>query len=647
MEIVFEFPTVPQFDFLVDLQGASLYQKWLELGNTGDHADFLDWLRIKGDTGGDVGDIVQADGSNITTVLQNAIDLYKFVSIKKAGTYLVSASIQMPSNSSLYLASGVVLKLANGTNDEILTNANYAAGNENITVFGEGIFDCNGANNTNAGSLNTDPNLYQMTGLLFKNCKNLTLKDFTVKNPKWFGIQLGKTTNFIVKDITFDYPDFGGDGLHINGQCHYGYVENLKSPYNITRDDLFALVAKDTPMFNIYEGPITNIKCNGLSAKDTYNAVRIISAGYEVSDIHINDISGTYQAHCINIDDFRDYIVQYGTSIIRNVTISNIRANVPTNQHGLIRLATKIQNITFNNITRIEQGAFSVPTFKFDLYADVDLININNVIIDDYTTQAVNGNTGIRIANNAVVDVMKINGYSHRYLGTNTYDKAGSFLFLDTATIKNLVVSNVNLKNITTAIILSNGIILDITALNSIFDNVFRLLQVNVEVGQTSNIPLIKLLNGSFNARTETTTIFDFSRTLTSPTVIAADNFKINNFTGNPIIIQTGQSIAVSLKSTDIKVNPTDPSSKLTPIKDDIIVRKSQGLTLNDGLAVFDGLNFVLLSLGANYSDTFPSTGTYARGNRVLNYLPWVGQPKSWICTAGGTPGTWVSEGNL
>jgi hypothetical protein len=34
-------------------------------------------------------------------------------------------------------------------------------------------------------------------------------------------------------------------------------------------------------------------------------------------------------------------------------------------------------------------------------------------------------------------------------------------------------------------------------------------------------------------------------------------------------------------------------------------------------------------------------------GDRVINSVPTVGQPKSWICTVAGTPGTWVSEGNL
>lgn len=42
-----------------------------------------------------------------------------------------------------------------------------------------------------------------------------------------------------------------------------------------------------------------------------------------------------------------------------------------------------------------------------------------------------------------------------------------------------------------------------------------------------------------------------------------------------------------------------------------------------------------------------PATGTFAVGDRVVNSAPAVGQPKAWVCTVAGTPGTWVSEGNL
>lgn len=34
-------------------------------------------------------------------------------------------------------------------------------------------------------------------------------------------------------------------------------------------------------------------------------------------------------------------------------------------------------------------------------------------------------------------------------------------------------------------------------------------------------------------------------------------------------------------------------------------------------------------------------------GDRVINNVPTIGQPKAFVCTVAGTPGTWVSEGNL
>jgi len=42
-----------------------------------------------------------------------------------------------------------------------------------------------------------------------------------------------------------------------------------------------------------------------------------------------------------------------------------------------------------------------------------------------------------------------------------------------------------------------------------------------------------------------------------------------------------------------------------------------------------------------------PTTGTFKQGDRFFNSSATVGQPKSWVCTVAGTPGTWVSEGNL
>ena len=42
-----------------------------------------------------------------------------------------------------------------------------------------------------------------------------------------------------------------------------------------------------------------------------------------------------------------------------------------------------------------------------------------------------------------------------------------------------------------------------------------------------------------------------------------------------------------------------------------------------------------------------PGTGTWVAGSVIKNRTPAVGSPKAWVCTVGGTPGTWVSTGNL
>lgn len=47
------------------------------------------------------------------------------------------------------------------------------------------------------------------------------------------------------------------------------------------------------------------------------------------------------------------------------------------------------------------------------------------------------------------------------------------------------------------------------------------------------------------------------------------------------------------------------------------------------------------------YDSSAPVALTWARGDRIINRLPAVGSPKSWVCTVAGTPGTFVSEGNL
>ena len=53
------------------------------------------------------------------------------------------------------------------------------------------------------------------------------------------------------------------------------------------------------------------------------------------------------------------------------------------------------------------------------------------------------------------------------------------------------------------------------------------------------------------------------------------------------------------------------------------------------------------LSYDEIYATATPSSGYWQTTSRVIRAQPIVGQPKAWVCTVAGAPGTWVSEGNL
>jgi hypothetical protein len=87
-------------------------------------------------------------------------------------------------------------------------------------------------------------------------------------------------------------------------------------------------------------------------------------------------------------------------------------------------------------------------------------------------------------------------------------------------------------------------------------------------------------------------------------------------------------------------------ANTLTNCTTDLQGSAYQGTTVKaaSGQAFGGGFNVICCDT------TIPSGGAggqWAVGDRFLNSNPAVGSAKGWICTVAGTPGTWVSEGNL
>jgi len=256
--------------------------------------------------------------------------------------YIISKPLELPSDFRLVLPRFCRIKLKANSNCVMLKNKTVShkaqrnnsnlwyflneyspdAPCQNIEVCG-GIWDCNNKEQ-NPNPLVTriyEPEGYNGFGMLFYNVKNLRISSLTVKDPVTFSITLDTVSYFTVDNIVFDF-NYGNplatnmDGIHLNGNCHFGEISNLKGA---CYDDLVALNADEGSA-----GEISNIKIKGLYAEDCHSAVRLLSANYPVRNIHISDVYGTYFQYCIGLTRF------YKTNdkgIFDAITLDNIYAS--------------------------------------------------------------------------------------------------------------------------------------------------------------------------------------------------------------------------------------------------------------------------------------------------------------------------------
>lgn len=245
--------------------------------------------------------------------------------------YLISAPLELPSHFRLELPRFAEIRLAPQSNCVMVRNKmvkrpekhmresvyqvpkrahlwgyvdDYApdAPCTQIEISG-GIWNCN--------NMEQLPNPQRMTeypvrefysyGMLFYNVTNLKLSSLTIKDPTTYGVNMEAVSYFTIEDITFDYNKgnpvpLNMDGIHLNGNCHFGLIRNLKGA---CYDDLVALNAHEG-----LGGDITNIRIDGLFAKDCHSAVRLLLVKEKVHNIHISNVYGTYYQYCIGVTKY-------------------------------------------------------------------------------------------------------------------------------------------------------------------------------------------------------------------------------------------------------------------------------------------------------------------------------------------------------
>ena len=275
--------------------------------------------------------MLYGDGIHDDTLeLQAMLDACGVVTVDGPGTYLVSKTLIIHSNTRFILSPGAKLLAAPFSKCALIENEHFAGGgrDENIEIVG-GIWDGNCDEQGLDASYETDhrlddpydPKLFKGKLIRFARIDRLVLMRMTVRNPVSYGIQIADAYGFVVRDIFFDYNwHFGTtDGVHINGPAYDGVIENLAGT---TNDDLVSLTTYDEPHAEVTLGNIENIYIHNLTARNGYSGIRLLSGeNYHLKGIRIDGLYGTFRHHALVMGNHngRPGSCWYDDLIIENV----------------------------------------------------------------------------------------------------------------------------------------------------------------------------------------------------------------------------------------------------------------------------------------------------------------------------------------
>ena len=327
------------------------------------------------------GDGVNDDASGIQALLDSGDgEIYL---PKPKNCYLIGETLRIHSNQTLRLDRSAIVRLKPNAAKVMLSNASHETGDENISVEG-GIWDLDNLNQplteyqqTRKGKPFYEESYYAGILMRFNNVKNLRLASLTLKDPVTFGMQLGRLRQFKIEDIVFDYnlKRSNMDGVHLNGDCRWGFIRNLMGA---TNDDLLALNADDSGWAEMTRGPIEDISAEGIFAENGYTAVRLLSAGSPIRRIKLTGIFGSYR---VNVVSFTNHNVHPGApSTFEDVTIDGVFASkAGTERQSPIWIASpaKIGSLTIRDYHRTETES-PVSDILIDPLCQIENLNISD-----------------------------------------------------------------------------------------------------------------------------------------------------------------------------------------------------------------------------------------------------------------------------
>ncbi|MGV6988094.1 glycoside hydrolase family 28 protein [Testudinibacter sp. P80/BLE/0925] len=315
----------------------------------------------------------------------------------EAGKYLVG-NVCLEDNVYLYLDPGAEIIASSNYNDfknaksSVMAEQSFlgfifAKNKNNIGILGKGLINGNAPfyHSTNVDELGYRmPNRSRIRTIIFESCENILLEDFTIKDaPMWtvhcISCRIGNINNIkIINDFRFTNTD----AIDIDGCSNF----NIQGCYIKTADDGICL--KTSEKSKEIDTPCENILVSNCIIESHSSALKIGTESY-------NNFNNIKFNNCIISNSNRGIsLVTRDGGCINNVTISDmsittkftldchwgkadpifisVKKRDPNNIH-----CGQINNVTFNNINIISEGAINIHSEPNDKASKIFFNNIN------------------------------------------------------------------------------------------------------------------------------------------------------------------------------------------------------------------------------------------------------------------------------
>lgn len=327
-----------------------------------------------------------ANAATNRSAIQQALDFGGHVYLGTPGTYLINSTLLIGSNTTIELGIGVTIKLANGSNCNMMRNKDAVNRNKNITITG-GTWDYNYLNQV-ASNLDT-------MSIFLHKVDVLKIKDVTMLNTTKYTFLVADASDVSVDGITFNTHS---DGLHFQPPLKGADIRNLKGT---TGDDMLAFTIGDFATYEVSRGDFENISINGLYPVNALTAVKFAgNVEGRFKSINIENIFGTVQNHVIFFQNDLNLL----ETNIDDVFIKNVKATSNKGWSIFYAMVNTIKNIRMENIThvngtdpaiRITNNTviknFSLKQFTSDWGAAIDLIRVDpNAKVENFTIDVAN-----------------------------------------------------------------------------------------------------------------------------------------------------------------------------------------------------------------------------------------------------------------